>query len=191
MFLSRSLSLSLLHTHNPSSHLTRHTHTNIQVRKAAISVICKMALQLKTGKNWLMDQVVPQTQARFDDSKTHYDRMVVMRLIKEVCKTGLSEAANKLYVCWSKACKNPIPNLKIAAADIYPFLLPLLSDDEKKEEAKGLVIKLCDDDDVDVAFMANRSIARSQSGCGDDVSSKESEEKVSDDAKVDEVEVDV
>ena len=127
------------------------------VRKAAISVICKMTKQLKSGNEWLMSQIVPQIKARFDDAKTHYDRMVVMRLLKQVCKSSLGEAANKLYPCWVDACKNPIPNLKIAAADIYPFLFPLLDDEDKKEEAKSLLCKLIDDDDVDVAFMAKRS----------------------------------
>ena len=111
--------------------------------------------------------------------------MVVMRLLKQVCKSSLGEAANKLYPCWVDACKNPIPNLKIAAADIYPFLFPLLDDEDKKEEAKGLLSKLVGD--VDVAFMAKRS---KESGSVDSiditVSSKTCED---DDSKTEEADI--
>jgi len=143
------------------------------VRLCTVKAITIMVEQLgEKGRSWLMDKLVPESITAYNEAKTHYERMIVMRLLQGICKAGLKDAANKMFPCWSNAASNRVPNLRLLAAEIFCFLLPLLTEDKDKKIATKKLDVLLDDKDPDVAYYAKHATVSKSDGGAEKIDSK-------------------
>jgi len=128
------------------------------VRLATVEAITTMVAQLgDKGRVWLIEEIVPDAVTSYKEAKTHYDRMIVMRLLQGICKARLKDAANQMFSCWCNAASNRVPNLRLMAAEIYTFLLPLLNDDKDRKTAMKKLDAMLDDQDMDVSYYAKHA----------------------------------
>jgi len=123
------------------------------VRISAIDTIVVMADRLDGGSDWLMNEILPDIKNRYDKAKTHYDRMVAMRIIQRICDARFVDAARFMFPCWADACENRVPNLRILAAQIFATIIPLVREDDRKIAQQKLE-SLLEDSDGDVSYVA-------------------------------------